>query len=162
GGDSGPPHRHDRPRTPGRPDRTAAAGAAALPRGERDTPPARAARRRGGTRQRDRPAHHRPRRVPAARSDPGHADRARLHGEHPRPGLDERDRRRRQAGGAGDARRRQPGAPGQHAPGGPAADRGGTALMSELTLTIIKLGFLAVLWLFVLSTVSVIRTDLFG
>src|SRR5690606_33750316 len=78
------------------------------------------------------------------------------------PGLDERDRRRRQAGGAGDARRRQPGAPGQHAPGGPAADRGGTALMSELTLTIIKLGFLAVLWLFVLSTVSVIRTDLFG
>lgn len=34
--------------------------------------------------------------------------------------------------------------------------------MSELTLTIIKLGFLAVLWLFVLSTVSVIRTDLFG
>ncbi|HEY8456222.1 MAG TPA: FHA domain-containing protein [Actinopolymorphaceae bacterium] len=34
--------------------------------------------------------------------------------------------------------------------------------MSELTLTIIKLGFLAVLWLFVLSTVSVIRSDLFG
>jgi pSer/pThr/pTyr-binding forkhead associated (FHA) protein len=34
--------------------------------------------------------------------------------------------------------------------------------VSELTLTIIKLGFLAVLWLFVLSTVSVIRTDLFG
>lgn len=34
--------------------------------------------------------------------------------------------------------------------------------MSELTLTIIKLGFLAVLWLFVLSAVSVIRSDLFG
>lgn len=34
--------------------------------------------------------------------------------------------------------------------------------MSELTLTIIKLGFLAVLWLFVLSIVSVIRADLFG
>jgi pSer/pThr/pTyr-binding forkhead associated (FHA) protein len=34
--------------------------------------------------------------------------------------------------------------------------------VSELTLTIIKLGFLAVLWLFVLSTVSVIRSDLFG
>jgi pSer/pThr/pTyr-binding forkhead associated (FHA) protein len=34
--------------------------------------------------------------------------------------------------------------------------------LSELTLTIIKLGFLAVLWLFVLSTVSVIRSDLFG
>lgn len=34
--------------------------------------------------------------------------------------------------------------------------------MSELTLTIIKLGFLAVLWLFVLTTVSAIRADLFG
>lgn len=34
--------------------------------------------------------------------------------------------------------------------------------MTELTLTLIKLGFLAVLWLFVLSAVSVIRTDLFG
>lgn len=34
--------------------------------------------------------------------------------------------------------------------------------MSELSLTIIKLGFLAVLWLFVLSAISVIRTDLFG
>ncbi len=34
--------------------------------------------------------------------------------------------------------------------------------MSELTLLAIKLGYLAVLWLFVLSAVSVIRTDLFG
>jgi len=34
--------------------------------------------------------------------------------------------------------------------------------VSELTLTLIKLGFLAVLWLFVLSAVSVIRTDIFG
>lgn len=34
--------------------------------------------------------------------------------------------------------------------------------MSELTLTLVKLGFLAVLWLFVLSAVSVIRTDIFG
>lgn len=34
--------------------------------------------------------------------------------------------------------------------------------MSELTLTLIKLGFLVVLWLFVLSVVSVIRTDIFG
>ncbi len=34
--------------------------------------------------------------------------------------------------------------------------------MSELTLTLIKLGFLAILWIFVLSTVSVIRSDLFG
>ena len=34
--------------------------------------------------------------------------------------------------------------------------------MSELTLALIKIGFLALLWLFVLSAVSVIRSDLFG
>ncbi|MDQ1617310.1 MAG: hypothetical protein QOJ60_3249 [Actinomycetota bacterium] len=34
--------------------------------------------------------------------------------------------------------------------------------MSELTLTIIRLGFLALLWLFVLMVVSVMRSDLFG
>jgi hypothetical protein len=34
--------------------------------------------------------------------------------------------------------------------------------MSELTLTVLRLGFLAVLWLFVLTAVSVVRTDLFG
>ena len=34
--------------------------------------------------------------------------------------------------------------------------------MSELTLTLIKLGFLGLLWLFVLSAVSVIRSDMFG
>ncbi len=34
--------------------------------------------------------------------------------------------------------------------------------LSELTLTVIKLGFLAVLWAFVLAAVSVMRGDLFG
>lgn len=34
--------------------------------------------------------------------------------------------------------------------------------MSELTLTLIKLGFLGLLWLFVLSAVSVIKSDMFG
>lgn len=34
--------------------------------------------------------------------------------------------------------------------------------MSELTLTLIKLGFLAVLWLLVLSVTSAMRADLFG
>lgn len=34
--------------------------------------------------------------------------------------------------------------------------------MSEFTLTLIKLGFLALLWIFVLSAVSVIRSDMFG
>ncbi|MBA2715729.1 MAG: FHA domain-containing protein [Propionibacteriales bacterium] len=34
--------------------------------------------------------------------------------------------------------------------------------MSELTLILLKLGFLALLWLFVLSTVSVIKSDMFG
>lgn len=34
--------------------------------------------------------------------------------------------------------------------------------MSELTLTVIQLGFLAMLWLFVLTALSVMRTDIFG
>jgi pSer/pThr/pTyr-binding forkhead associated (FHA) protein len=34
--------------------------------------------------------------------------------------------------------------------------------VTDLTLTLIQLGFLAVLWLFVLSAVSVIRSDIFG
>jgi pSer/pThr/pTyr-binding forkhead associated (FHA) protein len=34
--------------------------------------------------------------------------------------------------------------------------------VSELTLTVIRLGFLAVLWVFVLTVVSVMRSDLFG
>lgn len=34
--------------------------------------------------------------------------------------------------------------------------------MTELTLTLIRLAFLAALWLFVLAAVGVIRTDLFG
>jgi hypothetical protein len=38
----------------------------------------------------------------------------------------------------------------------------GRADVSELTLTLIRLGFLAVLWLFVLSALSVIRSDMFG
>lgn len=34
--------------------------------------------------------------------------------------------------------------------------------MSELTLTVIRLGFLALLWLFVLTAISVMRSDIFG
>ena len=34
--------------------------------------------------------------------------------------------------------------------------------VSEIALTIIKVLFLALLWLFILSAVSVIRSDLFG
>jgi len=34
--------------------------------------------------------------------------------------------------------------------------------VSELTLTVIKLGFLAMLWLFILSVTSAMRADLFG
>ncbi|WP_156727728.1 FHA domain-containing protein FhaB/FipA [Streptomyces apocyni] len=34
--------------------------------------------------------------------------------------------------------------------------------MSELTLTVMRLGFLALLWLFVIVAVQVIRSDLFG
>jgi pSer/pThr/pTyr-binding forkhead associated (FHA) protein len=35
-------------------------------------------------------------------------------------------------------------------------------LMNELTLTLIRLAFLAVLWLFVIAAVGVVRTDMFG
>ncbi len=34
--------------------------------------------------------------------------------------------------------------------------------MSELTLFLVRLGYLAILWIFVLSAVSVIRSDMFG
>jgi pSer/pThr/pTyr-binding forkhead associated (FHA) protein len=34
--------------------------------------------------------------------------------------------------------------------------------VSELTLTLIRFGYLAVLWIFVLSAITVIRTDMFG
>jgi hypothetical protein len=34
--------------------------------------------------------------------------------------------------------------------------------VSELTLTVIRIGFLAVLWVFVLTVAAVMRTDLFG
>ena len=35
-------------------------------------------------------------------------------------------------------------------------------LVSELTLLLIRFAYLAVLWIFVLSAVSVIRSDMFG
>ena len=34
--------------------------------------------------------------------------------------------------------------------------------MSELTLFLIRFAYLAILWIFVLSAISVIRTDMFG
>ncbi len=34
--------------------------------------------------------------------------------------------------------------------------------MSELTLTLIRFGYLAILWIFVLSAISVVRSDMFG
>lgn len=34
--------------------------------------------------------------------------------------------------------------------------------MSELTLTLIRFAYLAILWIFVLATVSVVRSDMFG
>ncbi len=40
--------------------------------------------------------------------------------------------------------------------------KGDPRAMSELTLTVMRLGFLAVLWLFVIVAVQVIRSDLFG
>jgi len=34
--------------------------------------------------------------------------------------------------------------------------------MNALELTLVRIGFLAVLWLFVIAAVGVVRTDLFG
>ena len=34
--------------------------------------------------------------------------------------------------------------------------------MSELTLVLIKFAYLAILWIFVLAAISVIRSDMFG
>ena len=34
--------------------------------------------------------------------------------------------------------------------------------MNSLTLTLIRVAFLAVLWLFVIAAIGVVRTDLFG
>ena len=34
--------------------------------------------------------------------------------------------------------------------------------MSELTLMLIRFAYLAILWIFVLSAISVIRSDMFG
>ncbi len=34
--------------------------------------------------------------------------------------------------------------------------------MSELTLVLIRFAYLAILWIFVLSAISVIRSDMFG
>ena len=34
--------------------------------------------------------------------------------------------------------------------------------MSELTLFLIKISYLAILWIFVLSAISVVRSDMFG
>ena len=34
--------------------------------------------------------------------------------------------------------------------------------MSELTVTVLRLGLLVLLWVFVMSVASVLRTDLFG
>ena len=41
-------------------------------------------------------------------------------------------------------------------------ERRGRARMSELTLFLIRVAYLAILWIFVLSAISVIRSDMFG
>src|SRR3954453_4653685 len=68
---------------------------------------------------------------------------------------------------SGSARRapRWPTAAGSRwaAPGSSSASgRGDHRPMSELTLTLLRLGFLALLWLLVLSILGVLRRDLFG
>ena len=57
---------------------------------------------------------------------------------------------------------RRPARPTSASEGSPNRDPGTGDPVSELTLTLIKVGFLALLWMFVLSSVSVIKSDMFG
>ena len=50
----------------------------------------------------------------------------------------------------------------QHHDDGAFPARGGGWPMSELTLMLIRFAYLAILWIFVLSAISVIRSDMFG
>ena len=105
------------------------------------------------------------------RASPGCTRRSRctrpatLRRRDPRPGLDQRHHRQRPQGAAGA---RSPKAPGSRsAPPGcwctrPPGAEGTDLPMSELAVTAIKVLYLALLWLFILSVVSVIRSDLFG
>ena len=84
-------------------------------------------------------------------------------GRHRRPRLDQRHRRQRPAASGRPPSRTAPGSrsarPGcwcTHPPGAEACR------CPRSPLTVIKVLFLALLWLFILSAVSVIRSDLFG
>ncbi len=111
----------------------------------------------------------RPGREPAARRVPHHhPDRHRGRSRRragarrgARHGLDQRHPGRRAEGRAGDPARglARPGRP--HVPRSSGSSRR-TTPMSELTLFLVRIAYLAILWIFVLSAISVIRSDMFG
>src|SRR5674536_316609 len=117
----------------------------------RPAEPTRDGGRPGGGR--GRPA-RRHRRVPPARRDPiggsRHRDRRRR--------LDQRHAGQRPAHRTGDARGWRPNHGRHHHPNLPA----GWPLMPEVVLKLMQLGILVLLWVFVLSAVRVVRSDLFG
>ena len=108
-----------------------------------------------------RAGRHRPRRpghLPAALRDPGDQRRAAPGDLCPRPRLHQRHLRQRRAHHQLHAWRKATRSP-SDAPrrsSGPASgDRGA---VSELTLTLLRLGLLALLWLFIFSLAAVLRT----
>ena len=112
--------------------------------------------------QRRGPADQRPRYLADARPDPGELERSGTADRHRRPRLDQRHRRQRAEGAPGrpvrgvtDRDRVDPDAR-------PRSRRRGSRPCLRSPSPIIKVLFLALLWLFILSAVSVIRSDLFG
>ena len=111
-------------------------------------------RHRGG------PADHRSRRHPAARRDPGRFSRP---ARSPSPCTTWAPRTARASTASARLRARS-----TTAARSCSAIRcsssvvPGESVVSELTVTIIKLAFLCLLWLFIMSAVSVMRADLFG
>ena len=129
-------------------------------RGQRHAAPAHPARVRHRPGHRRRPADQRPGHLPAARRDQGAPAAARSRSS---------TSARPTASPSTATRCAQPSSP--RAPGSRSVPPGcwctrppgaETLPMSELAVTAIKVLYLALLWLFILSVVSVIRSDLFG
>ena len=132
-------------------------------RGQRHAAPAQPARVRHRPGHRRRPADQRSRHLPPARRDPGQrAPGQRCRSEIVDLGstngiIVNGHKVQRAAPGRGHADRDR-----LHPDAGARARRALRRAMSELAVTVIKVLYLALLWLFILSAVSVIRSDLFG
>ena len=152
-----------RRRSPATPRNTQVRPRQGAPRGQRRPPPAPPAGPGRRPRHRRRPPDQRPRRQPPARRVPRSSATVEAGdpaAQRARPRLDQRHARRRP--------------PDREAAlhDGSTVKIGNTTMtvkvieeddaMSELTLFLIRFAYLAILWIFVLSAISVIRSDMFG